>query len=66
MKRAALRQFSCTRCLIAGRHGVPATDMDGVTTVCADHATDRWTLCAACNYWVATVGPLCSACAGER
>lgn len=59
-----IRHYSCVRCLCDGHAGVPATGMDGVNSVCVDHEANALRLCAACRYWVATVGMLCEGCAG--
>lgn len=40
--------------------------LPGVGGVCLEHALEAWQLCAVCRYWVATVGPLCDACATDR
>lgn len=59
------RFFACLPCLLDGRVGVPADDMDGLATVCPDHKAAAMRLCVRCNYWVAVSGGLCTGCAEE-
>lgn len=61
--------FCCPLCLNDGRR-TPDAWLPGYGAVCWECVVALWRnaepLCAICGYWVATVGPLCEACATDR